>query len=510
MEKVRLFASIDSLSILASAYAIPNEYDKLMQLIGGQGTNAFTDYQGTTYTEDIPSNELGRWLNLQYERFGNIALRLFHTELETVYEEFNMYQDRDRSKLYEALMSGLFAKHPLGRDIIGFAEHLKNPSLVNIQKFFETYYVPNNMAIIMAGDLDMEKTIVMIDKTFGQMKSKPLPEIVQPKEEPITSPVVKEVLGPDAETVNLAFRFKGDSTEDKKYVQLIDMILNNSAAGLIDLNLVQQQKILRGGSYTQFYIDYGIHTFWGNPREGQSLETVKDLILGEIDKIKKGEFDDWLIKAVVNDLRLSEIRNQEDYQSRAYMIYDAFQNQGKWLDRVKFLDELENITKEQLIKFANDNYKENYVVAYKRKGIDKNIVKVTKPKITPININRNDKSVFYNEFAKDTPQHIQPVFIDFKKELSKKELKPGTNFYYIPNKTNEIFELVYLVDMGKSHNKKLAFAINYLPFVGTDKFTPAQVQQEFYKMGGAFQCKFGRRKVLYPCFRIEQIVACCR
>ena len=289
--KTKIFAQIDSLSIIASTYAIPNEYNKLMNLIGGQGTNAFTSYQGTSYIEDIPSNEIDRWLKLEQERFSNIALRLFHTELETVYEEYNMSQDRDGSKLNYAKMEALFPRHPLGRKVLGLAEHLKNPSMVNIQNFFNKYYVPNNMAVIMSGDFDMDKTIQMIDKAFGQFKAKSFEKQILTKEEPITKPIVKEIFGPDAESLNIAFRFKGDSTEDKKYVTLIDMILNNSAAGLIDLNLVQQQKILRGGSYPQFFVDYGIHTFWGNPREGQTLETVKDLLLGEIEKFKKGDFD---------------------------------------------------------------------------------------------------------------------------------------------------------------------------------------------------------------------------
>ena len=352
IEKTKIFASIDSLSILASSYTIPNEYDKLMQVIGGQGTNAFTSYQGTSYIEDIPSNEIDRWLKLQQERFSNIALRLFHTELETVYEEFNMAQDRDGFKAYRALMTGLFPTHPLGRFVLGYPEHLKNPSMVNIHNFFNTYYVPNNMAIIMSGDFDMDKTIQMIDKTFGQFKAKSFEKPVLPKEQPITKPIVEEVFGPDAESVNIGFRFKGDSTEDKKFVALIDMILNNSAAGLIDLNLVQQQKILSGGCYPQFYIDYGVHQFWGNPREGQKLETVKDLLLGEIEKVKKGEFDDWLIKAVINDMRLQAIRSQEYYQNRAYILNDDFQNQRSRIEAVKFYDELDKITKDQLMKFA--------------------------------------------------------------------------------------------------------------------------------------------------------------
>jgi len=484
--KIKIFAKIDSLSILASSYAIPNEYDKLMNTIGGQGTNAFTSYQGTSYIEDIPSNEIDRWLKLQQERFSNIALRLFHSELETVYEEFNMYRDRDNFRASDSLMTGLFKKHPLGRSILGYPEHLKNPSMVNIQNFFSAYYVPNNIAVIMSGDFDMDKTIQMVDKTFGQFKAKTFDKPILPKEDPIIKPIVKEVFGPDAESLNMAFRFKGDSTEDKKYVTLINMILSNSAAGLIDLNLVQQQKILAGGSYPQFFVDYGMHTFWGNPREGQTLESVKNLLLEEIEKVKKGDFDDWLIKAIVNDLRLQSIRSQEYYQYRTYMLNDAFQNQENWLAEVKFLDDLDLITKDQLVKFANENYGENYVVVYKRKGINKNIVKVPKPKITPVNINRSDQSEFFTELSKNKPESIQPVFIDFEKEIQKKELKPGIDFFYIPNKTNDLFELIYIIDMGKSNDKNLEQAVNYLPFVGTDKYTPAQIQQEFYKLGVRF------------------------
>ena len=490
-EKVKIFASIDSLSIIAASYSIPNEYDKLMQMIGSQGTNAFTSYQGTSYVEDIPSNEIDRWLKVQIDRFNNFSLRLFHTELETVYEEFNMSQDRDGNRLYYATMEGLFPSHPLGRKVLGLPEHLKNPSLVNIQNFFHEYYVPNNMAVIMSGDFDMDKTIQMVDKTFGQIKAKPFEKPVLPKEEPIQKPIVKEIFGPDAERLNLAFRFKGDSTEDKKYVTMIDMILNNSAAGLIDLDLVQQQKILRGGSYGQFYIDYGIHTFWGYPREGQTLETVKDLLLQEIDKVKKGEFDDWLIKAVINDMRLQTIRNQEYYQNRTYELNDAFQNNENWLTQVKFLDDLDKITKDQLVNFAKENYKDNYVVVYKRKGVDKNIVKVPKPKITPININRNDQSEFYTDLSKNKPESLKPVYVDFDKEIQKKEVKPGITFYYVPNKTNELFELNYIIDMGKSNDKKLEQAVRYLPYVGTDMYTPAQIQQEFYKLGVRFNVYTG-------------------
>jgi len=486
LEKVKIFAEIDKLSIEASKYAIPNEYDKLMNTIGGQGTNAFTTYQGTIYTEDIPANEVERWLKIEQERFSQIALRLFDTELETVYEEFNMSQDRDGSKLYKALMSGLFNKHPLGRDVIGNPKHLKNPSMVNIHNFFDTYYVPDNMAIIMSGDMDMDKVIVMIDKTFGQFQSKPVIKPVWQKEDPISKPVIKDVFGPDAEQMYLAFRFKGDSTEDKKYVTLINYILSNYAAGLIDLDLVQQQKVLSAGSFTNFFEDYGMHGFYAQPREGQKMEDVTKLLLGEIEKIKKGEFEDWLIDAIIKDLKLQTIRNDEYYQNRAFDILNSVLNESKWREQVAFNDELSKISKQQVMDFANKNYNENYVVAYKRKGVDNNIVKIPKPKITPVDINRIDKSDFLKEISQIKSEPLKPEFIDFQKAMQQKEVKPGMEFFYIPNTTNDLFELNYIIDIGKSHNKKLSLGVNYLPYVGTDKYTPAQLQQEFFKLGLRF------------------------
>ena len=151
-----------------------------------------------------------------------------------------------------------------------------------------------------------------------------LPVIEQPVEALITSPVVKEVVGPDAESLRMAFRFDGDNSTDQKYVTLIDNILSNSQAGLIDINLNQKQKVLRAGSYSYFMHDYGIHGFYGQPRQDQTLEEVKDLILAEIDKVKNGEFEDWMLQAVINDMRLSEIRSQENNFARAFELVDVF------------------------------------------------------------------------------------------------------------------------------------------------------------------------------------------
>src|SRR5690606_13413101 len=214
----------------------------------------------------------------------------------------------------------------------------------------------------------------------------------RPKEESITSPVVREVVGPEAERVNIAFRTGGLGTEDEKYISLIDMILANSNAGLIDLNLNQKQKVLRASSYPRFFNDYGVLTLYGYPKTNQSLEEVKDLLLEQIELIKKGEFENWMIDAVVNDLELNQTRSYENASSVANAYVHSFVHFQDWQDRVDRLNKYRKVTKQELVDFANTFFVDNYVVVYKKQGENTGLVKVENPGITPIELNRDKKS----------------------------------------------------------------------------------------------------------------------
>jgi predicted Zn-dependent peptidase len=482
VKKKELYRAIDRISQKAAVYAIPNEYDKLSSLIGAKGTNAFTSYEMTAFVNDIPVNEIEKWLKMEYERFQDPVLRLFHTELETVYEEFNMYQDKDQMRASNKLMSGLFPNNPIGRDVIGYPEHLKNPSMVNILNFYHTWYVPNNMVIILSGDIDFEKTIRMIDNTFGRFPSKELPKITDIKEEPITQPVVREVTGPEAEQILFAYRFDGYKSEDRKFVNMIDYILTNATAGLIDLDLNQKQKVLHAECGSYFLKDYGFQEFMGTPRKGQTLDEVKNLLMAEIDKIKRGEFDDWLLQATINNIKLEKIRRNEGNE-RAYGLLEDFINGVSIADELNYYDDLSKITKEEIMAFAKEKYKDNYVIVYKRNGEAKDLVKVEKPVITPLQINRNVQSDFLTNFAKEPVAPIEPVFVDYGKAISETQLGDQVAFDYIRNTTNELFDLNYLSEIGSNHNPKLALAIKYLPYLGTDKLSAEEFKKELYKFG---------------------------
>ncbi|NQX86808.1 MAG: insulinase family protein [Flavobacteriaceae bacterium] len=483
-KKLELYKKIDAVSLEASNFCVANEYDKMVSSLGASGTNAHTWFEETVYKNKIPTNELDKWLSLESERFSQLVLRLFHTELEAVFEEFNTGQDNDWRKQYAAMLDGLFPNHPYGQQTtIGTAEHLKNPSMVDIHNYFDKYYVPNNMAMVLVGDLDFDETITKVNNTFGKLEKKEITHPTLPKETPITAPIVREVFGPTAESVSIAFRTEHINSDQKKFVTLADMILANGNAGLLDLNLNQKQVVQNASCSPTFLNDYGYHTFKGVPKEGQSLDDVKDLILEQIENLKKGAFEDWMIEAVVNDLKLTETRRYENSTALASVYYNAFIHHEKWEDKVKFLNALKTITKQEIVDFANAFYKDNYVITYKRKGEDNTIVKVENPGITPVNVNRDKNSKYLEQFNQIETEDLKPKFIDFKTEIKNKVTNNGLDVAYITNTKNDLFDLNIIFDMGKDYDKKLGLAVGYMEYLGTDKYSAEDLKKEFYKLG---------------------------
>jgi predicted Zn-dependent peptidase len=482
----KIYKEIDSISFEASKIAIPNEYDKLMSAIGSRGTNAMTSNDFTAYVENFPSNQLENWAYIQHERFSDPVIRLFHTELETVYEEKNMSLTQDGRKVSEVMNRLLYPNHPYGQQTtLGQAEHLKNPSIINIKNFFKKYYVPNNMAIMLSGDLDPDQTIVIIDKYFGQLKSKKLPEFKFKPEQPIAEPLVDEVVGLEAEQVQIAFRFPGASSREALMADLVGMMLSNRSTGLIDLNVNLQQKTQSAAAYVSKMADYSALTLYGMNKKGQSLEEVKDILLEQLDLLRKGEFPDWMLSATINNLKLNEMRTVESNGGRVRRMMNSFINGVNWKDAVGYIDELGKITKDELVAFANKNLANNYAVVYKRQGKPE-VELVQKPKITPVHINRDVESAYLKDVKERKVPEIAPVFVDFDKDLNKVTTANNLEILYKENQENKTFNLYYYFQFGSESDKMLNLAAGYLNYLGTSKYSVEQIKQEFYKLACSF------------------------
>ena len=484
-----IYKEIDKTSGLAAKYAIANEYDKMMAAMGGQGSNAHTWVEETVYEEDIPSNALEKFINLQAERFRHPVLRIFHTELEAVYEEKNRSLDEDAWKIQEASHFYLFPTHNYGQQTtIGSIEHLKNPSINAIRDYYHKYYVPNNMAIVMSGDLDPDKTIQLIDAKFSYMTAQPIQEYKPVPEKPIEQAVVKDIYGPSAESLQMDYRTGPANSREALLADLTSSVLSNGKAGLLDLNLNKQQKVLRSNAGVRQYKDYGVFIINASPKQGQSLEEVRDLLMGQIDILKKGNFEASLIKANVANYKLQQLQGLENNSNRVEEITDGFiKNKGMlWNQDVAVLDEMNKVTKEELVAFANRFFADNnYVLLYKRKGEAKNVVKVEKPPITPVETNAGKQSPFVKAINDMPMTPVKPVWLNFTTDMQR--AKAGNaEVLYVPNKDNGLFQLQYRFNMGGWNNKLLPLALQYLQFIGTDKYSAEDISKSFYNLACSF------------------------
>ncbi|MBY0245175.1 MAG: insulinase family protein [Sphingobacteriaceae bacterium] len=488
-----IYKEIDKTSGEASNYSIAGEYDKMISAMGGNSTNAHTWYEETVYNDGFPSNSVDKFLALQAERFRNPIFRIFHTELEAVYEEKNRSLDSDGNKMDEAMMALLFPTHNYGQQTtIGTIEHLKNPSLVEIRNYYNKYYVPNNMAAIFTGDFNPDEMIAKVDKAFAYMVPKDL-ELYNPApEKPLTSIQKVDIYGPSAEMVELYYRGFSENSKESMLLNLAKKVLSNGKAGLLDINLNKQQKTLKASAGYQQMKDYGVFSISTQPRQGQSLEEATQLLIAQVDSLKQGKFDDKLLKAIVANNKLDFLQAFDSNDSRAEILSTEFilNRATKWDQSLGENEASAKVTKAELVAFANAFFKDNYVIGFKHKGVDKNTIKVDKPQITPINPNAGLISSFAKNNIETPVNSIEPKFLDYKKDIISG--KAGiADVLTIKNTENSIFRMTYRFNVGVNHNKLMPYASAYLAYLATDKYSAEEISKQFYNIACTYNLSIG-------------------
>lgn len=496
-QREEIYKEIDIVSSKAANIAIANEYDKMMSMIGAKGTNAFTSFEQTAYINDIPSNYIYPWLMIEGERFHHPVFRLFHTELEAVYEEKNISLDSDENRVYEAMFAGLFKNHTYGtQTTIGTVEHLKRPSITEIRKYYNTYYVPNNMVVILSGNMNPDETIKLVDETFSWMKATPVPEYKFTPENKDAKPEVIDVTGPESESVSIAFRLPGATDANREYFEIMSDILANGTAGLFDLNLVNTQKVLSADAYVETLTDYSVLSLYAEPLEGQKLEEVKDLLMEQLEYLKAMKYDESLYRSVILNRKKQRMKMYESNAGKAYTLLDAFVTGRDWATTLNQEEAAAGGNAKIIAQLAETYLNGFHVVVYKRKGEPKDVVKVDKPPINPVEVNRDKSSAFVEKIAAMTVPEIKPVFIDYQNEIKMKS--DGRNqYWYVENKTNELFDIKIVFEMGSTNNKVLPLAINYFEVASAESMSSSDIKSEFYKLA----CDFS-----YECTKDQTIL----
>ena len=476
---------INELSIASTDYAIPNEVDVILTQMGGKGLNAGTSYDQTMYFNTFPSNQLSKWMDVYVERFRNPVFRLFQSELEAVYEEKNMYGDSPINAFQEYMFKETFGEHPYGRPVIGYTEHLKNPQPSKMREFYNTYYVANNMTLILVGDFNIEETEPMIAEKFGTWRKGELPKQPTYTLPKFNGPTVKEVRMTPIKMGALVFPGIKNSDPDLVPLSMACSIFFNGETGLVD-KLTLDGKLMAAMLMPLSLEDQGANLMLIIPKLlGQSHEEAEALVFECLDQLKRGDFSDDLFEAVRMDQLMGRLRATEDLNKLANLFLEMEQTGQSYEEFLAETERIKKITKEEVVAIANKYFGNDYLDIRSKMGFpDKD--KVEKPNWKPLEAkNTNMKSDFAKMIEAEEVPEVTPQVIKFGEDVKITNISDGFKLYSAINPANDVFVLNFYFNYGTLDNPDLEIASEYLSLQGTETKPFQEFALELQKMGAS-------------------------
>lgn len=479
---------INALSLKAGKYAIPNELDKLLDGMGATMVNAFTSDEVVAYFNAFPVGQMEKWMELYSHRFKHPVFRLFQSELETVFEEKNMYADEFSSNLMESFMSYFYKKHPYGtQTVIGKSDHIKNPSLSTMQKMYDTYYVANNMALIMTGNFKVSEVKPLIEKYFGEWRKGEVPQYPKYEEKPFDGVESVEVALTPVRMGVLGYRTVTMNDKDKYALSICQTLLNNSSStGYLD-KLMNDRKLLAAMAIDYEHLDHGGMMILYVPKIlGQKFEDAEALVVKEINRLRTEDVDKEWLESIKLEMIKDFESEMEDPEMRAYKMGECFLSGTKWDEVLAYPKIIESITSDDIKKVAEKYLNENYLSYHSKMGFPKKD-KLDKPGFDPVVPENAEVSSEYAKKFEEMPvKSMTPKFVKEGDDYEYVEINKGVDLYYSKFEQNDIFNLEIKFKTGLKNNPKYEQLASYLQYIGTSKYTNDELNKELQKYAASF------------------------
>ena len=461
---------INRLNIKASQYAIPNEFNRLITKYGGSGLNAGTSYDFTYYHNTFSPQFIEQWCELNSHRLVHPVFRLFQGELETVYEEKNMYSDNPAAMVLEQISSKFFAGTPYAYPIIGSTESLKNPKLSDMRAFYQKYYVASNMGLILSGDINPETLKPVLERTFGSLERG-----VKPVRDKITAPAIVgqpveqfrfplPIIGMSA----LLFRGPTDYDADAPAMKVaLALLSNDNKTGLLD-ELTNKNRVYLSMAMNVAMNQTSALAVIVVPKLLCKVKTAENLCLEQIWKLKNGEFTDEQLQAVKQTLAREHEKELESIAKRSEVMVAAMSAGVAWEDYIRLSSSVAGITRDDVMRVANKYFTDNFYRFHKKNG-KLPVDQIAKPEYTPAKPQHAaDKSAFAQRLERIPVQDVAPRLLDFKRDVVKTAIAGGNPLYTSLNPINDYFTLIVSFHKGTWHDRLLEAAAGYVGELGTD------------------------------------------
>lgn len=479
-------SEINALSIKAANYAIPNEFDRLISKYGGTGLNAWTSYDNTVYFNSFSPQYFNQWAELCSERIISPVFRLFQSELETVYEEKNMYSDQLMSTAFEKVLERFFSPHPYAYPVVGSTENLKNPKLSDMMQFFRDYYVAGNMGLIISGDFSTEEVLPVLKKTFAHIQKGEAPrkEVQQPK--PINGVESMDILVkvPVMKMMLLSWRGVPSGNPDEVTLKIITGLLtNDSGTGMFD-KLASDGKLLQASIMTENMKEAGLIYALVMPKLAfQSTTSAKKVVMLQIDRLKGGDFSEETLTSLKLELKRQSESDLENINSRSNEMINLFTQGKTWEQHLNEVQAIDSITKDDVIKIANKYFTGDYIEFIKKTGSYPKD-NLQKPGFAPIVPPKKEARSEYAKRLDHMPvQQISPRYLDFEKDVKIIKLAPKATLYVSPNPVNSVFTLDIEYLKGTQESRLIEPMTIFLSFLGTESMKLDKFKSKLQQLG---------------------------
>ena len=487
--KEQISAEINALSVEESKLSALNEYAALVESMGGTGLNAATSFDFTIYHNSFPPSQVGKWIRLASERFINPLFRAFQSERETVYEEYNMGNDNPASQAQQFMLGKVFEGQPYARPVIGLGEHLKNPRLSQLIKFYEDWYVPSNMALILVGNVSAQSIIRTVNSAFGRFPARECPEL--PECPPLDMKGRSQYTSKVSQYPSVVLAYNGVPTGHPDEIPLevcVNLLSNTMNTGLLD-KLSIDGNIMGGAASSISFTREGRILLTGIPYYDRSSGTydsnkkVEKLLTEAVSKVASGKLEPWMLDAIKLSLCRDFDLEMEDNEARAAFIRNIFISSEDVSTALDYPSRVQAVSLEDVQRVAKQYFGKNFIAIYNEMGKPSQGEKISKPKYDPLQSPAGATSMFAAMFKAGASPSSVEQYVDFS-AVQQRSINDYSRLYYSRSEENDVFSLVLKYGAGSNEFPLLEYAASLMDNAGImASFTPQELKEEFAKIG---------------------------
>jgi predicted Zn-dependent peptidase len=347
----------------AREFVVTNEFGSIIEKAGGTGLNASTGYDVTTYFYQMPSNKLELWAYLESERFQNPVMREFYTERDVVIEERRMRTDSSPiGRLLEEFLALAYLGHPYGRPLVGYRSDLDNFTREEAMELYREYYVPSNIVIGLAGDVDPAEARTLAEKYFGDWEPGPDPPIVRTVEPDQRGQRRIAMRDPGQPFLLMGWHKPAADHPDAPTFDVMTMLLANGRSSRLHTRLVKdEKKAVAVGAITQIPGDLYpglVMTFIVPGKDVGALET-ESAVLEEIQDIIDNGVDADELAGVKTRMKADFVRQMRSNFGMISGLVGEELFWDDWSGALGYPFEIDAVTSEDIQRVAAETFIES-------------------------------------------------------------------------------------------------------------------------------------------------------